>query len=589
MIKMITMAHRLFALLLLFTIILPFSCKQEVIEENDEIHIRLKKDPERLHPLIFPNPLAREVYQYIHLPLADFHPEDLSFSPVLIKAIPVKTPVTEGKWKGGVRFDIEILEDAVWENNSPVTGNDVLFTVKSVMLPMTNAARYRESMQYIADVEIDPENQKKCSIILSEDHMSALEISLNFEIYPAYFYDKTQRLSTLDLTRLKEDTSYVSEVMQDTSYIQFSEAFNGQNYSSSLISGAGPYSFVSWESDQYIILEKKQDYWGNKHPFPSLKQNPDKIVFSIIPDELSAILQLKEGKIDVMNEVSSDAFEELKNDTQYASRFHFFTPQLNKYYCILMNNSDPKLQDPKIRKALNHLLDVDKIVQSLESGHGKRLFSPVHPNKPYYLQSLTPVSFDISMAGKLIKEAGWSDSNQNGVADKLIDNTLQELKLDIYITGQELGKRVALLLQENAAKAGIEINIVEKDMKLIRAENIKTRSYHLIPTVISYDHNLWDDLKPRWHSTSDSPTGANDISYHNDEADRLLDEILQEENPSKRTLLYHKLQKIIYDDYPVIFMYVPMERIIVGKNWNAKASMKRPGYAVNAFELVAAK
>jgi len=589
MIKMITMAYRLSALLLIFTIIFPFSCKQGVIEENDEIHIRLKKDPERLHPLIFPNPLAREVYQYIHLPLADFHPEDLSFSPVLIKTIPAKTLITEGRWKGGVRFDIEILEDAVWENNSPVTGNDILFTVKSVMLPLTNTARYRESMQYITDIEIDPENPKKCSIILSEDHMSAMEIALNFEIYPAYFYDSDNTLSRLNLTNLKDDTTYLSEVLQDSSFIKFSEAFNGQKYSSEMISGAGPYRFAGWESDQYIMLEKKQNYWGNRYSFPSLKQNPDKIVFSIIPDELSAMLQLKEGKIDVMNEVSSDAFEELKNDKQYTSKFHFFTPQLNKYYCILINNADPKLQDVKIRKALNHLLDVDKIIQTLENGHGKRLFSPVHPNKPYYLKSLAPIKFDISTASKLIKEAGWSDSNKNGIADKLIDGTLQELKLDIYITGQELGKRVALLLQESAIKSGIEINIVEKDMKLIRAENIKTRNYHLLPTVISYDHNLWDDLKPRWHSTSDSPSGANDISYHNEAADKLLDEILNEENAEKRTMLYQRLQKIIYEDYPVIFMYVPMERIIVGKNWNANASMKRPGYAVNTFELVEAK
>ena len=51
-----------------------FACKTDPKIQENVIHIRIKKDPERINPLIFPNPTAREIYQYIHLPMADYDP-----------------------------------------------------------------------------------------------------------------------------------------------------------------------------------------------------------------------------------------------------------------------------------------------------------------------------------------------------------------------------------------------------------------------------------------------------------------------------------------------------------------------------------
>src|SRR5690606_21949430 len=202
-----------------------------------------------------------------------------------------------------------------------------------------------------------------------------------------------------------------------------------------------------------------------------------------------------------------------------------------------------------------------------------------------YERSLKPVEFDLEKAKSLLGSAGWTDTDKDGILDKVIDRKKRDLVLDIYVSGQELGNQVALLLQQNAGKAGIKINIVEKEFKQIRAEHIKTRNYHLIPSVVSTDLNAWDELRSRYHSLSDNPGGANDGSYHNPEADLLLDRIPAESNEEKRMDMYLQLQKIIYEDQPMIYLYVPTERIIVNKIWRAHASMKRPGYAVNTFEM----
>lgn len=563
-----------------------FSCKTDKTSVDDTIHVRIAKDPERLHPLLFPNPSAREIYQYIFLPLADYNRETLELEPLLITSLPEKQMVTDGPYKGGVRFDVEIRPDAVWENGSPITAEDYLFTLKAIRMPLNNTSRYRDVLQNIAAVTIDSSDNKKFSVFLRTDDMNALESVVQWEIYPAYFYDPANMLKNLDLEKLQTDTLYEKAVLADSSYQAFAEIFNGPVHSSQKISGSGPYTFSVWEANQYIVLEKKKDYWGERNSNNALKCNPDKIVFHVITDDAAAIVQLKEGLIDIMNQVDDDDFLAMQNDPELKEKFHFFTPQLTKYYVILLNNSDPKLSDKKVRKALAHLSDVDYILKNLENGFGKRLASAIHPGKPYYNKTLQPVAFDPEKAKSLLAEAGWKDSNNNGILDKNLAGKTTELELDIHVSGQELGNQVALLLQQQAKTAGIKINIIEKEFKLVRAEHLKTRQYHLVPSVVSADLNYWDDLRSRYHSEADNPQGANDVSYRNPVADKILDQIPTETDIKKREALYKDIQAIIYEDQPMIYLYVPSERIILNKIWKGNATMKRPGYAVNEFELI---
>lgn len=583
------MSRNFYIVVLIFVIAGLSSCKTDTASKDDTIHIRINKDPERLHPLIFPNPIAREIYQYIFLPLADYHNETLELEPLLITAIPQKQIVTEGPHAGGVRFDIEIRPEAVWEDGSPVTANDYIFTLKAIRMPLNQTSRYREALQNISEVTPDPENPKKFSVFLDKDDMNALEIAIQWEIYPAYFYDPENVLASLDLQKLATDTIYENQIMTDSTYIQFAETFNGQAFSTQKISGSGPYIFESWESNQYIVVRKKDNYWGEKTNASGLENHPDKIIFHIIADDVAAMVQLKSGQIDVMNQVNDDDFLALQKDPAFKDKFHFFTPSLTKYYVILINNGAPALGDKNVRRAIAHLVDTDYVLNGLENGFGEKLATPVHPSKPYYEASLKPIEFDIEKAKNLLSAAGWKDTDNNGILDKIIDQKKTELALDIYISGQELGNQVALLLQQNAGKAGVKINIIEKEFKQIRAEHIKTRNYHLIPSVVSTDLNAWDDLKTRYHSSADNPNGANDVSYHNVEADSILEKIPSETNEGKRMDLYKKLQKIIYEDQPMIYLYVPAERIVVNKIWKAHASMKRPGYAANTFEMTGSR
>jgi peptide/nickel transport system substrate-binding protein len=566
-------------------VILFIGCKGEPIKQESTIHIRLKKDPERINPLIFPNPTAREVYQYIHLPLADYNPESLILEPILIKQIPTETAIDTGKYKGGIAFDLEFSDQATWDNGSPVTVNDYIFTLKAINLPMTNAGKYRDLTQNITDIVPDPTNNKKCKVIFAQDYMLALETCINIEVYPQYFYDSLNVLGKYNYTEFTEDNT--KKLSTDSTLVKFAEVFNSNVYSREKISGSGPYQFVSWTADQNLVLKKKDNYWGKNLSIPILKQGPEKMVFHIIPDETAAIAQLKAGTIDVMTEVSVDNYSSLEKDEVYGKQLAFYHPALIKQYYIILNNQDEILKEQKIRKALAHLMDVQSILDNLEGGKGIRTVSPIHPLKKTFNKNLAPVAFDVEKAKALISEAGWSDSNNDGVADKKLNGKIRNLEIEILISGQELGKKLALLLQENGAKAGLKVIITEKDFKLIRAEHVKTRKYQMVASVLSQDLQMWDDMS-KWHSENDTPDGSNEMSYRSSAADALIDQILQTKDDAKRIELYQKIQDQIYNDQPAIFMYAPEERIVISKKWSSSATVKRPGYLANTFEFAGA-
>lgn len=559
------------------------SCKKNTDSiDNRTIHIRLTKDPDRIHPLIFPNPLAREVYQYIHIPPADYDPESLELTPILIKEMPEKQYIDTGFYAGGVAVDFEFRDDAVWENGSPIKASDYLFTMKAINLSLTNAGRYRDVVNHITAIKEYPDNDRKITVIFKEDYMLAVEASVNIEIYPEYVYDGTGILSDYAFEYFVPENE--NDIKSDSLLLKFSTDFNSEIFSRNIISGAGPYKFVSWEANRVIVLEKKQNFRRKESSNPFLKQGPERIVFHIIPDEVTAIAQLKAGNIDVINGLSSDSYESLESDKVYSNKFSFFHPLLTREYYFLLNHRDDILKELSVRKALAHLIDIDNFITTLEKGKANRTIGPINPIKRTYDKDIPFTLFDPIEAKKILENDGWSDTDNDGIFDKVFNGIKRDLELEILISGQELGRKMAVLSQQSAAKTGIKIKITEKDFKLIKAENINTGKFQIVPSIISQDLQTWDDLS-RWHSDGIKPGGNNESAYYNPLVDGWIDSIRTERNDSEKMRMYKLIQKTMDEDQAAIFLYAPQERIVISKKWQASATSKRPGYLANTFSL----
>ena len=165
--------------------------------------------------------------------------------------------------------------------------------------------------------------------------------------------------------------------------------------------------------------------------------------------------------------------------------------------------------------------------------------------------------------------------------DKKINGKTKELTIELYYSGK-LGEDIAILMKEAAAKAGINLEIAKKEMAQIRKENLETGKFSAVLQSATADMGL-DDLALRFHSDNAELGEGNLGFYINPKVDSLITAINDTDQPSERTKMYMRVQEIIYEDLPYIFLYSPQERIVISNKWNATTNANRPGYQANTF------
>jgi len=495
--------------------------------------------------------------------------------------VPQEIKITEGPHAGSIKFTMEYLPEAKWDDGTDITARDYVFSVKTAKNLKVKAAGYRSHLQFISDVIIDPDNPKKFDVIFSKDYLLAKETACTIETYPAHIYDPNGVTKDLSFADAGDEDKLNAIIEKDSTLMQWADDMNGLKYGREVVNGCGPYKLTEWKTDEYIILDRKENYWGAGSDNPFLQAGPKRIIFDILPDETTAMTQLKEGNLDLVTEVSGAAFTNVQKEE---NDFQYLTPQLMKYYMIAMNNDRPELSDKKVRTALGHLLDVDGVIQSIDYGNGTRTVGPIHPGKNYYNKGLGLLDYNPEKAKKMLADAGWKDTNGDGTIDKNISGNSTELELDMYVSEGKLGQQIALLMQEATSTAGIKMNIIQKPYKQIEADHLKKKDFDMTPMMVRQDLVL-DDPYTRWHSDHTKAGGRNIYGFENEEIDKITKEIQLSDDPAVRNKLYNRVQEILYEEQPVIFLYAPSERIIGSSKWNMKPTVRRPGYLANTFTL----
>ena len=252
--SMLNSKQRWFLICLAFIIV---SCKSDVPDKRqvDSINIRLLKDPQKINPIFNPHSVAREIYQYLYLPLADFHPISKELTPILIEKLPIEEKITSGPYEGDVLFDFNIKKDATWTDGSSITASDYAFTIKSILLPNSATGGWKTLLSKIKDVEIDPNDDKHVRVVVDGDYMLAREIVLTIFMLPEQMHDKDGVLSKYSIADIKEDDGR----MEDLEAVKaFANYFNSPVISRDSVHNNGPYKLVNWVTNQSLVLQKKR-------------------------------------------------------------------------------------------------------------------------------------------------------------------------------------------------------------------------------------------------------------------------------------------------------------------------------------------
>ena len=408
-------------------------------------------------------------------------------------------------------------------------------------------------------------------------------------VLPEYIYDTFKIMRKFSISDFRDKKKQES-LKGDKDILRFADEFNSQKFSreKGFVVGSGPYEFSNWITGSKITLKKKKDWWGRKTNDEFLKNygQVETIKFRIINDWKTATTAIKGGELDVARGIEYKIFTDLRKDEKFNKNFYAHTPTSPQYLYIGLNLTNPKLKELKVRQALAHAVDKEQIISTLLYGLGTPTESMVQPDKKYYNKNLKKFEYNLDLASKLLDEAGWKDTDGDGIRDKVLGGKKTTLELQYkYNSGNDTRKNIGLIYKENLKKIGVDLNIVAKEWTVF-LEDTKKHDFEIYCGAWVGDPNV-EDPKQIWHTES-ATGGSNYVSYGDAISDKMIDAIRTELDETKRDAMYLDFQEKVHSDIPYIFLFAPLERIAISKKYNkesAKTYSVRPGYDLGLWRM----
>jgi len=315
--------------------------------------------------------------------------------------------------------------------------------------------------------------------------------------------------------------------------------------------GCGPYRFVSYEPGIAITLERDPRHPMGGNAF-------DKVIYQVLKDQTSwprklrtgelslSVLQPAQYRAEVVEGKEDSPFKDgsLKGGEYWAFGFYY----------IGWNADRPWFGDKRVRWAMSHAFNAQGILDDVFMGLGTRSTGPIASFLPYYNSELTPIPFDLEKAAKLLDEAGWVDTNNNGLRDKTFDGNLVEFDftLIVYGGGDEY-LTMGNIFKEDLAQIGIKMNVQPLDWA-VHLKRKDERDYDAM--TLAWATGTEVDFHQIWHSSqADVPKGSNYVGFRNAEADKIIDDMRAEFDFDERVRLSKSFHKLIYDEQPYTFFY----------------------------------
>ena len=556
---------------------------------NATVNVRMEGAVSTLNIYLPATGYSRYVGMRIFQSLGDIDPKTLELKPTLIKSIPAVREVKDGAFAGSLAYDFEILDEAKWDNGSPVTGKDVEFSLKIILHPGLPTEIYRGYFEYLKGLEVDAANPKKFTVYLSQYYMLMMEGMCGVPIYPAYNYDPGNALANIPLSDFLDKTK-TAQLTANPAAQAFAAAFQEPKFANdkNFVSGSGPYRLESTDGEQGTTLIKKENWWGDAavQKNPLLAAYPGKLVFKIVLDEAAIENLLKNEDLDVITNITPGKFLDMKKNPDMTAKYDFETLGSSQYSRWQFNTRSPKLEDKRVRQALAHVVDYDYIVKTVLQGLAQRLVGPVNPAKSFYAKDLPLYDYNIEKAKNLLAEAGWKDTDGNGIVDKVLKGKKTDLTLDL-ITGTKakVNELTAISIQETAQRAGVKINIVPVDIERL-SDDTKRGKFETALYAAALHPGLVE-LYQSFHSNSLAPKGDNRSGFT--KADSVIVAIRTTKDEATRNALYVKAQEIIREEVPEAYLYAPLQRIVVAKKFDYVITANRPGYYEQMFKLKTAQ
>ena len=311
--------------------------------------------------------------------------------------------------------------------------------------------------------------------------------------------------------------------------------------------GTGPFVFREWKSDQYIVLDRNEDYWEGA---PNYKT----YTYRVIPKPLNQAFEFYGGAIDNYGAQPHEVAR-LKKDPRYQS----FSGLSFGYTYIGYNMRRELFRDKRVRRALGMAIDTDKIIRYVMYDQAERITGPFVKQTDYYDKSVKPLPYDPEGALRLLEEAGWK-KNSEGKLEK--DGRVFAFTL-ITNSGNELRKSILTIAQDSWKKIGMDVKTDIVEWTVFLGKHVNTGNFDAL--ILGWSMGIDPDLYQIWHSSQTGNNQLNFVGFKNKEADDLIIKIRQEYDYDKQVQYCRRLHRIIADEQPYTFLYVAKWTAVLDK------------------------
>ncbi len=398
-----------------------------------------------------------------------------------------------------------------WHDGQAFTAADVVFTYETMVNPKTPTA-YREDFKAVESVKaVDPHTVR---IRYKQPYAKALQ-SWGTWMLPKHVLEPYVREG-----RLREAP---------------------QNRSNPV--GTGAYRFSEWRPGEKVVLVANPDYFEGR-PYLS------RVVYRIIPSQATIFLELKAKGVDSAGLTAL----QFKRQTEYPAfrkAYNKYQYPANAYTYLGFNHKDPRFADRRVRQAIAHAINKRELIDGVLLGLGREATGPYKPGTWAYNASVKTYPYDMEKARALLAAAGWKEKNADGL---LVDTHGQPFRFELTTNqGNDERKKVAEIVQASLKELGIQVDIRVIEWASFLKEYIKKRRFEAV--ILGWGIGLDPDQYEIWHSSKTAADELNHISYANPEVDALLTEGRRSCFQEERKKYYARLQEILAEDQPIVFLY----------------------------------
>jgi peptide/nickel transport system substrate-binding protein len=421
-----------------------------------------------------------------------------------------------------------LRDDIYWTDGTKLTSNDVVFSY---------------------DVFSDPEVQSRLTGTFNffyTDNDGRIDIEKSFSVL-----SPTEFIIHFPVNAAPDINDVSIPVIPENLFADIRrDQLSSNNIGYKLVT-CGAYKLKEWNRNQSIVLQ------ADSNSFLFTQGQISELVFKIVPDYTSRVLQLKKADLDLIELVKVEDIKDLKANVQ----LEIFNNVGREYDYVGWNNIDPELfskgevnpnkffGSSNVRKALTLAINRKEILDEYLLDQGKIASSPISPIfKSAFNNKIEPYDYNPDESKKLLAMDGWRDIDKNGIIEK--DGTEFKFKM-YYPVGNPLREYASTIVKNNLGMIGIEVTPEKMELGTF-IDNLYERKFDA--WMAGWGVPISFELKPFWYSNPDIGV-LNFACYGSSEVDSVLNLLDAKISDARRNELIKKFQEIIHKDEPVTFLY----------------------------------